>query len=147
MTEKTEDAERSGDKKEGGRCAHERIQLVARLKERFLAHLALSGNVSEASRVAGVERATMYFWRRNNPEFASAWNEALEVATDALEAEARRRALYGYDELITYGGKIICDAQGQPVIKKRYSDGLLRMLLRAHRPSRFRDCGETDGGW
>lgn len=116
-----------------------------RRQKRFLEHLAVSGNVSEAGRVARVQRSTLYHWKETDAAFASLWADALEQAADALEAEARRRAVEGYDEPITYGGKIVCDPEtGNPLVRKKYSDGLMTFLLRAHRPSRFKPVGEGD---
>lgn len=84
-----------------------------RRKERFLEHLAKSGNVSDSGRVAGVQRSTLYHWKETDAAFASQWEDALEDAADVLEAEARRRALEGYDEPITYAGKVVCDRSGR----------------------------------
>lgn len=110
-----------------------------RRKERFLEHLAKSGNVSDSGRFAGVQRSTLYHWKETDAAFASQWEDALEDAADILEAEARRRALEGYDEPITYAGKVVCDPEtGHPLVRKKYSDGLMAFLLRAHRPARFR---------
>ena len=83
--------------------------------ERFLAGLEASGNVSAAARAAGIHRCTAYERRQSDQAFAAAWVQALEAATDALEEEARRRATTGQ------------------------SDVLLIFLLKAHRPSKFRD--------
>lgn len=113
------------------------------LKILFLNHLKKTGNVSEAARAAGIDRKTAYNWRRGDEIFSDHWKQALEEATDLLEAEARRRALEGYEEPLLYGGRLICDSGGKPVTRKRYSDGLLRMLLRAHRPASFRDVRAT----
>ncbi|GBQ09762.1 hypothetical protein [Swaminathania salitolerans] len=110
------------------------------LKALFLEHLRKTGNVSEAARAAGIDRKTAYNWRRQDEAFGDHWREALEEATDLLEAEARRRAIDGYDEPMLHAGRLICDPEGRPVMRKRYSDGLLRMLLRAHRPTRFREA-------
>lgn len=114
-------------------------------KERFLKHLSMSGNISEAGRIAGVQRSTLYMWKETDPEFMVRWDEALEEAADALEAEARRRAIEGYDEPVTYAGRVVCDPDtGNPIVRKRYSDRLMAFLLRAHRPARFRVGGEDD---
>lgn len=108
-------------------------------QEKFLTHLALSGNISEAGRVAEVQRGTLYKWKDTDPEFCGRWEDALEEAADCLEAEARRRAVDGYDEPITYGGKVVCNPEtGHPLIRKKYSDGLMAFLLKAHRPARFK---------
>jgi len=44
----------------------------------------------------------MYLWRREDPDFAEAWDEALEEGTDLLEDEARRRAMAGSDHLLMF---------------------------------------------
>jgi len=111
-------------------------------KRRFVTHLATCGNISESARVAKIESGTLYRWRSQDMEFAEAWERALEAAVDAMEAEARRRAVQGYDEPVFYGGRIVQDPDtGKPIMRRKYSDGLMRFLLRAHRPARF---GETD---
>ncbi|GAJ29958.1 hypothetical protein KOE73_07705 [Acidomonas methanolica] len=120
--------------------------LMRRSKRIFLDHLALTANVTASARVAGVERGTIYHWRDADPVFAAGWADALEAATDALEAEARRRAVEGVEEPILSGGKVVADpATGNPLMRRRYSDGLMRVLLRAHRPSRFREMEEKEG--
>lgn len=111
----------------------------ALLRSAFLETLRRTANVSDAARAAGIDRKTAYNWRRDDTLFCDQWKQALEEAADVLEAEARRRAIEGYDEPLIHGGRLICDAEGRPVIRKRYSDGLLRMLLRAHRPAQYRD--------
>lgn len=128
-----------------GKCSLRREQSEER-KKRFLEHLSVSGNISEAGRVAEVRRSTLYLWKETDQDFSSRWEDALEEAADALEAEARRRAVEGYDEPITYAGRVVCDPDtGNPIVRKRYSDGLMAFLLRAHRPSRFRAGMEADG--
>lgn len=116
---------------------------IVKTKRIFLNHLALSANVTSSARVAHVERGTVYRWKEQDSVFAEAWAQALEEATDILEAEARRRAVEGIEEPILSGGKILNDpVTGNRLMRRRYSDGLMRFLLRAHRPSRF---GEHEG--
>jgi len=50
---------------------------------------------------------------------------------DRLEAEAVRRAVDGWDEVSGY------TKEGRPIIKRRYSDRLLELLLRAHMPEKY----------
>jgi hypothetical protein len=97
----------------------------------FLAALEASGNVSAAAHRAGVHRCTAYRHRAGESDFRAAWDEALEVALDALEAEARRRALEGWEEPVFHEGKICGHI-------RKYADRLLMMLLKAYRPE-FRD--------
>lgn len=86
-----------------------------RAREAFLTVLADSCNVSEAARAAGVPRRTVYNWRADDTEFAAAWDEAVETASDALEQVARDRAMSGQ------------------------SDRMLEILLKAHRPDKFKE--------
>jgi AcrR family transcriptional regulator len=106
---------------------------------RFLTTLASSGNVSLAASAAKLPRGTLYHWRDRDKGFAAAWLEAIEAATDALEAEARRRAVEGVETTIVHGGRLVRDEAGKPLTIRRYSDSLLALLLRAHRPEKYRD--------
>ncbi len=108
-------------------------------RARFLEALAASGNVTLAAGAARVPRSSLYHWRERDQEFAAAWLEAIEAATDLLEAEARRRAVEGVETTIVQGGRMVRDDAGNPLMIRRYSDSLLALLLRAHRPEKFRE--------
>lgn len=101
-------------------------------RPKFLDELRRTGNVSAAAEVAGIDRSTAYRSRENSQRFTADWEEALEEACDALELEARRRAVDGVDHPVIYEGEIT-DTY------KRYSDTLLIFLLKAHRPEKFRE--------
>lgn len=101
-------------------------------EKKFLDALADTCNVSAAAKAAGIRRSTAYEFRKNNPDFAAKWDEALEKATDELEAEARTRAL-GFEEPVF-------NSEGEEVgTVRRYSDTLMIFLLKAYRPKRFRE--------
>lgn len=51
-----------------------------------------------------------------------------------LDGEALRRAVHGVDEPLVSMGKLVRDAQGQPLTIKRYSDTLLIKLLATRHP-------------
>ena len=97
----------------------------------FLAALEASGNISAAARQAGVGRATTYRHRKAEPEFAAAWEEAMETAADAVEEEIRRRGVDGWEEPVFHGGQEVARI-------RRYSDILLMFLAKKLRPE-FRD--------
>lgn len=101
-------------------------------RQPFLENLAMSGNVTAAAKAVGVGRRQAYAARERSQVFRRQWDEAVAEATDLLEAEARRRALVGYEEPVFY--------QGQEVSRvRKYSDTLLIFLLKAHRPKKFRE--------
>ena len=100
----------------------------------FLTGLAETGNVSAAARIAAVSRSGAYALRLADEAFAAAWAEAQAQAADALEMEARRRAVEGVEQPVLYAGKPVCDEDGDPVTVRHYSDRLLELLLKARRP-------------
>ncbi|MBA3033575.1 MAG: terminase [Gammaproteobacteria bacterium] len=102
----------------------------------FLAELAIDGNVTRAANATGVDRSNAYQRRLRNPDFAKRWDDAIEAATDAIEAEAHRRAVDGVEEPIFYKG-VECGRV------TRYSDPLLIALLKRHRPE-YRDSGRVE---
>ena len=101
-------------------------------RETFLATLRESCNVSEAARQAGIARSGAYEWRDADPEFAAAWAEAEQEAADKLEREAWRRGVEGVDKPVTFQGAITATY-------KEYSDRMLELLLKAHRPEKFKE--------
>jgi hypothetical protein len=113
-----------------------RLKLNRARQKRFLKSLADTGNVTAAVAVAGTSRTRVYELRKADPAFAAAWEEAEEIAADALEAEARRRAVEGTQEPLVSAGRIVRDDDGLPIAVRRYSDNLLPALLKAHRPPR-----------
>lgn len=101
-------------------------------REKFLAELAKSCNVSASCRVAGIGRQTAYDWREKDEAFALAWDGAEQEAVDRLEQEAWRRAVDGFEEPVFH--------QGEEVARvRKYSDKLIEILLKGHRPERFVD--------
>lgn len=81
---------------------------------KFLDSLRLHGMVTQAAKDAGIDRDTAYYERQRDPVFAAEWKEALERGVDMLEDVAKQRAYAG-------------------------SDTLLIFLLKAHRPTVYRE--------
>ena len=102
----------------------------------FLKALSQTGNVAGSAQLVGISRSAAYKARRTNPNFAEKWDEAIEVATDAMELEARRRAETGVEEQVFYQGQVVGHV-------RKYSDTLLIFLLKAHRPEKYRDRVEA----
>ncbi|WNO49332.1 hypothetical protein [Achromobacter phage kwar_LB4] len=81
-------------------------KLLNQQKEVFLENLAMNGNVTLAARAAGWKYPTIAErYRAEDEQFAEAWVDALTQATDAMEYEARRRAMEGWDEPVWYMGE------------------------------------------
>lgn len=103
-----------------------------RARDAFLKALRETGNISESCRIASLPRTTAKEWRAKDEAFRQAWDEALEVAIDGLELEARRRAVDGVLEPVYQGGKKVGTI-------RRYSDRMLEILLKGHRPEKYRE--------
>jgi hypothetical protein len=113
-----------------------KLKLTPARQEQFLKALAETGSVATSAALAGTSRTRVYELRKADQEFAGAWEDAEEIATDRLEEEARRRAVKGVEEPLVSAGKLVRDENGQPITVTRYSDSLLLALLKAHRPPR-----------
>ena len=87
----------------------------ARAQRTFIKVLGLSCNVSAACRAAKIGRRTAYDWRKADPEFGAAWQDAEDEAVDKLVESVWQRAISGS------------------------SDRLAEVLLKGHRPSTYSD--------
>lgn len=88
----------------------------------FLTALSQTGCIHDACKRAAISDTAAYRWRRRSRPFATAWERALRKARPTIEAEAYRRAVEGWDEEVIRDGEVVS-------VKRRYSDGLLRLLL------------------
>lgn len=98
----------------------------------FLDALTKNGVVAYACKIVGVGRTTVYRFREEDPDFAAAWDAAIEQALDDMEVEAWRRAVRGVRKPVFYQGSKVGTI-------KEYSDTLLIFLLKGGRPEKFRD--------
>jgi hypothetical protein len=109
-------------------------KLGARRKEIFVATLRETASAMKAAEAAGICVDTAYAARKEDPEFAARWEQAVEVALDQVLGEAYRRSMRGVDEPVVQGGQWVeCeDESGQTrrVTITRYSDRLLEVLLK-----------------
>jgi hypothetical protein len=115
------------------------IKWTAPKRRAFLNKLSETGNVSEAARASRVSRSHAYALKLADSDFAADWMDALESATDVLEAEARHRAVEGVEQPHFHQGRVTGSV-------RKYSDSLLMFLLKAHRPEKYRDrTGDAKG--
>lgn len=120
------------------RCGAQKAQWALRAKARFLRAYRQNGNVQASASAAKCGRRTVYQWLANDPHFKALYLEAHEDALDALEEEARRRAVDGYERPVYQGGK-------EAGRVREYSDVLLVTLLKGKRPEVFRERFEHSG--
>jgi hypothetical protein len=103
----------------------------------FIELLRKTCNVTQSAKSCGFDRVTAYRYRERDPDFAAAWNDAIESAVDDLEGEARRRAYEGTEEYVVSSGRVVT-LNETPLTVRRYSDQLMISLLAAHRPEKYR---------
>lgn len=139
----------------------------------FCAALAETCNVGRACAAVGISRYTAYRWRKEMPDFAEVWDEAMEAGLLALEDEAHRRAFEGVEKPLTHlgnftylyreekdedGNPILDEATGKPrmvpvldehgnhkvAAVREYSDTLAIFLLKAHAPEKYRENSKVE---
>lgn len=111
----------------------------------FLRALRECANVTEACAHVGLSTTSAYRARRKAADFAAAWDAALALTLPALERAAYQRAVEGWTEPMLYAGQVVAE-------RRRYSDGLLALLLkreevraaRRGRAAAAADAAETD---
>lgn len=101
-------------------------------KRAFLAAYAKCGSITEASNLAKIDRNRSAKWRKEDPEFLAAFEEAHEEACQRVEEEMRRRAVDGYDKPVFQGGK-------QVGVIREYSDTLLIFYAKGLMPDKYRE--------
>ena len=106
---------------------------VALRQQAVLDAYAMYGTIAKACEVAGVPRSEHYRWLKGK-RYAARFAEAEEQSIQALETEARRRALGGTEKPLFHKGNQI----GNVLV---FSDPLLMFLLKAKRPEVYRDRG------
>lgn len=129
----------------------------------FCAALAETCQVAKAAAAVGISRYTAYNWRKNDPEFAARWDDAMRAGLLVLEDEMHRRAIDGVAEPVLHQGqptylveyvtgedgkpsaRTKLDENGQPIpmTVRKYSDTLAIFLAKAHDP-KYRDNSKLE---
>ena len=108
---------------------------VEKAKTNFLEHFAANGHLAWAAAAAGVTRTTVRQWQEHDEQFVLRFNEATNDAVEALEGEARERAVRGKMVREVWRG----DKMVERIVEWRPSDTLLVKLLQALKPEKYGD--------
>jgi hypothetical protein len=98
----------------------------------FLIAFVMAKSVWGAARLCHVNPSLHTYWKKVDPEYAKAFEEATEMLCDMAEGEVYRRGIEGWEETLSFQGKLTGDKV------KRYSDNLAMFFLKRYRPE-FRD--------
>lgn len=103
-------------------------------RKRTFLHVLIEtgGNVTMACKSVRISRTQAYAWRREDPDFKTGWELALDLSTQALEDEATKRAMFGTNRPVFYGGKVVGHIREK-------SDLLLMFMLKGRKPETYRD--------
>jgi hypothetical protein len=87
-------------------------------------------SISRACELTHIPRGTHYFWLATDPNYRDAWFDCKPMVAERLEDEAVRRGFEGVRRPVTIAG------EREEIME--YDSGLLKMLLMAHAPERFK---------
>lgn len=92
---------------------------------RYLMYLARFGLKLSAAQYAGVSAECARMYKKENPEFGEAAEEALDIFKESLEQTALRRAVDGWEEPVYQKGELVGTIH-------RHSERMLELLLKRH---------------
>lgn len=95
----------------------------------YLRALVKAGCILDACRLTGISSRTIYRHQESDPAFAEHCRIALRVAGTPAELTAWSRAVEGVEQPFACGGQVH--------VRRRYSDGLLRLILQGSNPRKY----------
>lgn len=113
------------------------LEFTEERKLLFLDTLRKTVNVTLAAQSVGITSGTAYRHKKDDIIFAERWDEALQEGIDLLEHKAHERAFQGVEEPVFWRGEIVGYVN-------KYSDALTALLLKAHRPDKYRERSQVD---
>ncbi len=131
-----EEQQLTADREEKESKARYDVLLAGAKKARFLEKFRHFPVISLAARRIGINRVTVYKWRKDDPEFDAALENLQEEYTDLLERELQKLATGQYKRPLVSAGKLVAFEDIHDVTA-------LRMLLQAYRPRLYRERTEV----
>ena len=96
----------------------------------FLAEYRKTGNIMRSAERIGVSADSHYQWLKKFPTYREAFHDAKYRASEYLECVAIERASEGWLEPVYYQGTQCGEV-------RKYSDGLMHLLLRGMMPEKY----------
>lgn len=105
------------------------------VQELFLQILEDTASPKQAAQVCGISRRLAFEYKTKDLEFRRRWEQAIDVAMDALLDEAYRRACIGVEEPVIYQGQLsmtkdAATGEDRPLTVRKHSDRLLEVMLK-----------------
>jgi hypothetical protein len=98
-------------------------------KSDYLRALVKTGCIQDACRLTGISSRTIYRHQEGDPNFFEHCRIALRVSGTPAELTAWSRAVEGVEQEFACGGQVH--------VRRRYSDGLLRLILQGSNPKKY----------
>jgi len=107
------------------------LKFTAKTRGDLIRNIAdYGGNITKACEEVGIQRRTFYQWMKKKGKTADRFRKLVEqakkVGVEALEDEARRRGMDGYNKPVFYQG-------AECGVIREYSDTLLIFLIKGHK--------------
>src|SRR5256885_3535867 len=83
----------------------------------FLELFRIEANVTVACEKLGIDRNTVYDWKKRYKDFAKQFDEADQIVDDRVDHEIYRRGITGWEEPLVSAGKLVCTVT-------KYSDAM-----------------------
>jgi hypothetical protein len=120
-------------KKRKTKISHQAVATAA-YKKRFLDKLAQGNSPRVAAELAEISHATIYNWRKDDAEFTTAWEEAIQAGVDRVETALVQRAIEkdtpaALAYLKAYRPELYARGEGQP---RQQSNFILNITLQEH---------------
>ena len=114
--------------------------ITAQKQRMFIAHLAATGAVSMAAKVAGHSTSAFYQLRKRDDagSFAAAWDRAVEAGARRVADLLMEYAIYGVPETISKEGRVILERR-RPHIRA------MQHIAASRFPERFGGINPVDG--
>lgn len=132
-----------------GRWTDARLAKIPEYKAQIVELISSGLFLSEVCQQLDIKPPTVRTWRTTDKEFDEAYTDAEAQITDSLEKEAVRRAKNGVLEPVVSGGRVVMvknETTGieEPLMIRKYSDGLMQFLLKGRRRDVYGDKREVD---
>ncbi|MCP4900893.1 MAG: hypothetical protein GY906_28330 [bacterium] len=103
------------------------VKFDADMRHRYLQLYRLCGQIQRAAKSVGISPTTVRQLLKDDPDFADAHNEAYGDFQEAIEREAIRRAIMGWEEPVFQQGELAGHV-------RKYDSRLLELVLKRHNP-------------
>lgn len=106
------------------------VELTPLVLESFLRGFAVSGNCTQVCDELHISRTMLLKFKREDIDFAKAYNQAQEDSFQGWEDEVARRSFQGYKKPVFQMGQLVGHTT-------EYSDKLAEMMIRSGKPEKY----------